>query len=79
MLRAIQQHTAITAVGPSAMRGQGKGVMKAAQRFLGQLNLKRFSVKSEAAFRRRLDAETLILKKRFPSGSRNWGAARVNL
>jgi len=76
----MQRYIAVTTIGPSALRNQGsRGVIKAAQRHLAQLDLRVFRTDGEAAFLRVLDAQTEELKRVLPRGARNWGAARKAL
>lgn len=75
--RDMQRFVAISAIGPSALRGQGaSGVIKACQDHLYSLDLKRFRCRSEKAFLLTLDEVTEELRKVFPKGARNWGSAR---
>lgn len=82
LTRAMQARTAVAALGPSALRGQGaSGVIAAARAYLAKMNLGAFAVERESAFRRRLDAKTDRLMRAFPRPARSWGAARkaINL
>lgn len=79
-IRTVQQFTAVSAVGVSAMRGQGKGVMKTAQKTLGQLNLTQLkAIATQAQYEAWLDQQTEQLLNRFPIRNRPWGAARKAL
>ena len=76
----MQKHIAISAIGPSALRNQGSdGVIKAAQKYLADINLQVFRAKDEDAFLRVLDDQTEILRRAFPRKAQNWGAARKAL
>lgn len=76
----MHRFIAISAIGPSALRGQGaSGVIKACRDHLSSLDLKRFRRRSEKAFLLTLDEATEELRKVFPIGARNWGAARKAL
>jgi len=77
----VQHKVAVTAVGPSALRGQGKGVLRASQQFLAALSLARIPKSSEARFRNWLDRQTEALLSGLPINGRPWGAARkaINL
>lgn len=63
------------------MRGQGKGVLKASQRFLASLSLVRIPKSRATLFRDWLDRQTKSLLDQFPTDERPWGAARkaINL
>jgi len=77
----VQRKVAVTSIGPSAMRGQGKGVLKASQEFLASLSLTRVPKSSEVRFRNWLDRQTENLLDGLPINGRPWGAARkaINL
>jgi hypothetical protein len=78
--KAIQKMLAITAVGPSALRSQGApGVIGAARRFLSDLDIAQFSVRSQSSFDALLDDATETLRRSFPANARHWGAARKAL
>jgi len=80
--RDMQKYIAITTVGPSALRNQGsKGVIKAAQKHLADIDLQVFRTKDEAEFLTVLDQQTEILRRALPPRAQNWGAARkaINL
>ena len=82
LLHIIQRFVAESAIGPSTLRGQGaRGVLKAARRFLAELDIRTFSVTDRRSFDNRLDSYTNSLVRRLPRGARNWGAARkaINL
>jgi hypothetical protein len=79
-LRIIHNRTAEAAVGPSALRNQGApGVVRVARDYFKRLDLRTFAVSKERDFTRKLDLATENLRKRFPKGARNWGAARKGL
>ena len=79
-LRTMQNRIAETAVGPSALRNQGApGVVGVARRFFKKMDLGMFAVAKEKRFVQRLDVATEHLRRRFPRGARNWGAARKAL
>ena len=75
----VRRRIVQTAVGASAMRSQGKGVVGAARRALEDLELRRFRVKRAKRFAAVLDEETEVLRKKLPPGSQNWGTARKAL
>ena len=77
----VQRKVAVSAIGPSALRGQGKGVLKASQEFLASLSLARIPKSNETRFRTWLDRQTEALLDGLPVNGRPWGAARkaINL
>ena len=77
----VQRKVAVAAIGPSALRGQGKGVLKASQEFLASMSLALDSQSSEARFRAWLERQTESLLDALPIKNRPWGAARkaINL
>ena len=77
-IRLLVDKIAESSIGNSTLRGQGAaGVNEVARQFLKKIDLNRFS-KSETQkeFQEVLDLYTKKLKKGFPEGARNWGAAR---
>jgi len=80
LIELLQYRTAEGAIGPSALRNQGKsGVLAAARRFLKAIDLFRFSVNTECEFKSILDEHTNDLMVTFPKGARHWGTARKAL
>lgn len=77
----MQRRVATVAIGPSTLRGQGKGVIQATQKFLARLSLTRIPSSSEARFLAWLDRQTESLLDALPINNRPWGAARkaINL
>jgi hypothetical protein len=77
----VQRKVATSAVGPSALRGQGAGVLGVSQQFLADLSLARVPKSNEIRFRRWLDRQTDALLDELPINGRPWGAARkaINL
>lgn len=77
----VQRMVATTAVGPSALRGQGAGVLGASQQFLGGLSLSGIPKSTESNFLGWLDRQTEALLDVLPIDGRPWGAARkaINL
>ncbi len=77
----VQRKVAVSAIGPSALRGQGKGVLKASQNFLAEMSLDRIPRSSPARFRDWLDRQTELLLDQYPIEGRPWGASRkaINL
>lgn len=71
----------MSAVGPSALRGQGKGVLYAAQQVLKDLNLLTLPNDRQEAFRSWLDKQTIEILNAMPTKNPAWGAARkaINL
>ena len=80
-IATVQHKVAITSVGPSTVRGHGKGVLKAAQGFLASISLARIPRASEMRFRQWLDRQTKALLDLLPVTGRPWGVARkaINL
>ena len=74
-LAAVHARTARVAVGPSAVRGQGKGCAKAAREFFGVLDFGRFSTTSATAFCTMLDEVTQELQAALKQ-SGSWGLSR---
>ena len=70
---------AVASIGPSSLRGQGKGVLSAAQEFLGGIQLGLIPKSSELNFRKWLDRQTVLLLDVLPIRNRPWGAARKAL
>lgn len=78
-LPTMQRKVATTAVGPSALRNQGKGVLTAAQQFLADVSLSKVPRSDLNSFERWLDRETENLLNVFPIRGRPWGTARKAL
>ena len=80
-ISTVQHKVAVTAVGPSAVRGQRKGVLKTCQGFLASMSLARVPKASETRFRRWLNRQTEALLDQLPANGRPWGVARkaINL
>ena len=80
-ITTLQRKVAFTAVGPSALRGQGKGVLRTSQDFLAQISLTRVPKSSAKRYQLWLDRQTELLLNRLPIKNRPWGAARkaINL
>jgi len=77
----LQSKVAISAVGPSALRGQGAGVLRTSQDFLARMRLERIPRSSAKEFRLWLNRQTNRLLRKLPVENRPWGAARkaINL
>jgi hypothetical protein len=81
-IRAVQRKVAITAIAPSALRGQRHpGLIQLVRDFLSSVPLKRFGVAGASRFEVRLDECTEELLSGWPRTVRHWGVARkaVNL
>jgi len=80
-ISTVQHKVAVAAVGPSALRGQGKGVLRASQDFLARISLARVPKSSKKRFQLWLDLQTESLLDNLPIKNRPWGAARkaINL
>jgi hypothetical protein len=78
-ISTVRQMVSVTAVGPSALCGQGKGVLKATQGFLVSLSLARIPKSGATQFRDWLDRQTELLLDQLPINGRPWGAARKAL
>ena len=77
LLKLLQRRIAGTSAGPSTAHGMGpKGTVAAAPIFLAELNLLRFSVRSENEFKAVLNRSTRAYVKKLPKGSQYWGCAR---
>lgn len=78
-IETMQRRTGVTAVGPSALRGQGRGVLKAAQEYLSFIDLSRIPISSHDEYQHWLDDHTNSLLEKLPILNRPWGAARKAL
>jgi len=81
-LQLVQKRVARVSIAPSTLRGQGKGVMAAAQKFLIQkVELTELKGMTSKEFSCWLDNTTQALKHSFPRGDarNNWGAARKSI
>ena len=76
LLRVIQIRTARVAVGASATRGQGPGVVRAAREFFSKIKLAPFATSDRRLFARRLEAATRRLQGALPRRAASWGIAR---
>lgn len=75
-IQIMQNKVAVSAVGPSALRGQGKGVLSATQTFLAKVNLTKIQKIEHRQFEIWLDRQTESLLDKLPLKNRPWGAAR---
>jgi hypothetical protein len=78
-IETMQRRTGVTAVGPSALRGQGKGVLKVTQAYLGAIDLSRIPKSNQKGYTAWLDEHTNALLEKLPIRNRPWGAARKAL
>jgi hypothetical protein len=73
----LQRHIGNTSVGASTARGMGpKGTIQAAREYLQTVDLRRFRVRSERMFQRRLNKVTEELRQSLPKKARHWGSSR---
>jgi len=77
-IQILQKFTAVTAIGPSALRNQGGCVIEDARDYCNKINLKELSYISEKAFIVYLNKHTKTLENKFKPKKR-WGAARKAL
>ena len=75
----MQRRTGVTAVGPSALRGQGAGVLKATQNYLGSIELSNIPATNQEEYNKWLDAHTETILSILPIRNKPWGAARKAL
>ena len=66
-------------MGPSALRGQGEGVLRVTQQFLGKMDLSRMPTSSPSEYRKWMARQTRLLLAKLPVNNRPWGAARKAL
>jgi hypothetical protein len=80
-LKIVQEKVAVSAIGPSALRGQGKGVLSAAQKVLKSIHLSELPRSSRDDFVKWLDDQTALILDAMPIKNEPWGAARkaINL
>ena len=71
--------TATAAIGNSALRNQGKGILRKAQQHCSEIDLSIYSSFNEQEFLLQLDKETEIMLDSFGLKKRPWGAARKAL
>lgn len=76
LLALIQEFTAVSAVGASAVRGQPKNTVKGIREYLGKMNLCRMPKSDQKDFRRWLDLHTGRIQRKLPTP---WGIARKAL
>lgn len=80
-LRTVQRFIAVDAVGPNALRRQGKGVLAASHAYMSAMALRRIPHESEPAFQSWLDQCTADLCKGYGLQTPPFGTARkaINL
>ncbi len=78
-LKTVQLKTATSAIGPSSLRGQGKGVIGTTRRYLARISLARIPRSNPKSFRKWLDRHTEALLDEYDLPHRPWGAARKAL
>ena len=79
LMAIIQEFEAVSAIGPSAVRGQPSGTADACRNFLKKVNLMKVPRRSPTLFRKWLDHETQCLQRELPNPDRPWGIARKAL
>ena len=77
-IRLLVRRIAMLSVGRSTLRGQGaKGVVSKSREYLSRMRLEDFSgLDTRGEFIHMLNKKTNQLKRGFPGGAQNWGAAR---
>jgi len=79
-IKTVQKMVAVTAIGPSALRNQGKGILQKAQKYCSLIDLNIYSsFINEKDFISQLDKETQNMLKSFGLKKRPWGTARKAL
>lgn len=78
-IRTMQKKVAVSAVGPSALRSQGRGVLAATQDCLSEIDLSAIPIGKQENFNNWLDRQTGIILKAMPVKEKPWGAARKAL
>jgi hypothetical protein len=79
LIRTIQRFEAVNCIGPSTLRGQGRGVIKATRNYLAELRLGRIPKHDKRKLQAWLDRHTEGLLDSLPISNRPWGAARKAL
>jgi len=79
LIRTIKGFEAVSCIGPSSLRGQGAGVIRATRDYVGSIKLGRIPKGSQDRFRRWLDRHTEGILDSLPIRNRPWGAARKAL
>ena len=80
-VKTVQKFVAREAVGQTAMRNQGTGVLNAVHIYLDEINLALMKTNSRSDYMEWLDHHTMSLLNKLPVRSKPWGAARkaINL
>jgi hypothetical protein len=78
-IKTMQEKVAVSAVGPSALRGQGKGVLYATQSVLRHIDLSVMLMGKQDDFYNWLDQQTKVILNAMPVDNNPWGAARKAL
>lgn len=78
-IKTVQLKTATSAIGPSALRNQGTGILKKAQKYCSEMDLSIFSSMTKNEFLRQLDEDTERMLDLFGLRYRPWGTARKAL
>lgn len=78
-IKTVQKKVATSAIGPSALRNQGTGILKKAQMYCSEMNLSKYSSYSARKFELQLDKETEGMLDLFGLKRRPWGTARKAL
>jgi len=79
LMKIIQEFEAVSAVGPSAVRGQPSGTVDVCRKFLKKVNLMEIPRRSPVLFRKWLNHKTRLLQRKLPNPDRPWGIARKAL
>jgi hypothetical protein len=78
-LKTMQKKVSVSAVGPSALRSQGKGVLAATQEILSEIDLSAIPMGKQEDFNNWLDRQTGIILNAMPIKEKPWGAGRKAL
>jgi hypothetical protein len=79
-IKDVQKYVAKIAISPSSLRNSGSsGVIKAAQDYLGSMNLKPLKTVDPKKYSEWLEENTIELQNRFPPAANKWGLARKAL
>jgi len=80
MITNVQRYVAKIAIGPSSLRNSGSpGVIKAAQNYLGNMDLKSLKTIETEEYAGWLEEKTQELQDKFPPPANKWGLARKAL
>lgn len=78
-IKQVQCKVAVSAVGPSALRGQGTGVLYSVQKRLKNIDLSSLPTENQEEFKKWLDQQTDAILRKLPVDNKPWGAARKAL